>query len=146
MPISVLPKSARSTRRKSPSPESKTRITGVSKNTKLNFIDLVHTNQPTKTEKMSNSKSILDVVLRIAKEKRDPNMNCPTGISKDMLICELDCEDLRSREKTVTIEELWKAYVNVNLHLFSSNYVYAPSSKTKHKTYAQWKSMFPAKH
>ena len=146
MPIPVLPKSARYTRRKSPRPESNTRITGVSKNTKLNFIDLVHTNQPTKTEKMSNSKSILDVVLRIAYEKRDPNMNCPTGISKDMLICELDCEDLRSREKTVTIEELWKAYVNVNLHLFSSKFRYAPSSKTKHKTYAQWKSMFSAKH
>jgi hypothetical protein len=140
MPISVLSKSAHYTRRKSPSPKSKTRITGLPTNTKLNFIDLLHTNHQTKTEKMSNSESILDVVLRIVKEKRNPNMKCPTGISKDMLFSELDCEDLRSREKTVTIEELWKAYVNVNLHLFSSNY------NKKHKTYNQWKSMFSAKH
>jgi len=68
--------------------------------------------------KMSNSEIIYD----IAKEIQEPN-ECPLTITREMLIQELDCEDLRSREVkkpgSVKKEELWAAYVNINMHIFS---------------------------
>jgi len=86
---------------------------------------------------MSNSAIIYD----IAKEIQNPN-ECPSTITREMLIQELDCEDLRSREKkepgSVKQEELWAAYVNINMHIFSK---YKPP-KQNHKSIA---TLMPAK-
>jgi len=89
-----------------------------------------------KTE-MSNSENIYN----IAKEIQNPN-ECPSTITRIMLLKELDCEDLRSREKkepgSVKIEELWAAYVNINMHIFSK---YNPP-KQNHKSIT---TLMPAK-
>jgi len=93
--------------------------------------------QKESNNKMSNSA----IIYEIAKEIQDPT-ECPSTITREMLIKELDCEDLRSREKkkprSVKKEELWAAYVNINMHIFSK---YNPP-KQNHKSIT---TLMPAK-
>ena len=97
-------------------------------------------NNKNNINKMSNSAIIYD----IAKDA-DPN-KCPSNITREMLIQELDCEDLRSREKknpgSVKIEELWAAYVNINMHIFSK---YKPP-KQNHKSITTLINLMEKKH
>ena len=97
-------------------------------------------NNKNNINKMSNSAIIYD----IAKDAH-PN-KCPTNITREMLIQELDCEDLRSREKknpgSVKIEELWAAYVNINMHIFSK---YKPP-KQNHKSITTLINLMEKKH
>lgn len=63
-------------------------------------------------------------ILEIAKEAVNGNTKditeCPENITLDMLLTEFDCEDLRSRhiKKSVTKQELWDKYREVNYLLF----------------------------
>jgi hypothetical protein len=128
----VLLTRGRSTRRSSP--VSKIDID------KIDIDDFIETklkgytepNNETNKTKMSNSM----MIYNIAKEIANPDTKCPTSITLDMLIQELDCEDLRSRVKkepgSVKKEELWAAYVNINMHIFSK---YTPP-RQHHKSIA----------
>jgi len=89
-------------------------------------------NNKNKNKNNKNEMSNSVIIYDIAKDAH-PN-KCPSNITREMLIQELDCEDLRSREKknpgSVKIEELWAAYVNINMHIFSK---YKPP-KQNHKS------------
>ena len=133
----VLTNFSRGTRRKSPI-------------SKKNFIENLTINKKEKTfkpsimlSKPSNSEKIYNIAIMTS-----PNEKCPEKITYKMLINELDCEDLRSRvknphssdEKEELKEKLWKAYVNVNLHIFSND-----THQQLHRTHISDRSMIPIK-
>ena len=103
-------------------------------NTKMSKSEIIYDNAKEiqdPNNKMSNS----EIIYEIAKEIQDPT-ECPSTITREMLLKELDCEDLRSREekkpRSVKKKELWAAYVNINMHIFSK---YNPP-KQNHKSIA----------
>lgn len=80
-----------------------------------------HIRQNNSQSKIQNETNESTQMLEIAKYITDPE-KCPTNIEREWLLNELDCEDLRSREDkkegSVTKDELWKAYVDINTPIF----------------------------
>ena len=64
-----------------------------------------------------NSTNIL-YIIHTYKSKSKKLSNCPHEITKEMLVIELDCEDLRANIEKETKDSLWSAYREVNSHLF----------------------------
>jgi hypothetical protein len=64
-----------------------------------------------------NSTNILYIIHTYKSKSRNLS-NCPTEITKEMLVIELDCEDLRANLEKETKDSLWSAYREVNSHLF----------------------------
>jgi len=64
-----------------------------------------------------NSTNILYIIHTYKSKSRNLS-NCPHEITKEMLVIELDCEDLRANLEKETKDSLWSAYREVNSHLF----------------------------
>jgi hypothetical protein len=67
---------------------------------------------------MENSNRILSII-RNYKSNSKSLLKCPEEITKEMLVIEHDCEDLRANKEKETRDRLWSAYREVNSHLFN---------------------------
>jgi hypothetical protein len=76
---------------------------------------------------MENSNKIRGIISKSTKSL----MDCPTGITKEMLLIELDCEDLRSRKEKETKESLWSTYREINSNIFTDRP--SPSDEELHE-------------
>jgi hypothetical protein len=98
------------------------------------------TDLETKDKIMENSMKILNTVKDLTK----PTSKCPKGITKKMLLIELDCEDLRSRQDTIHEDELWTAYCTVNTNVFRA-FSEKPEQNKKHISHPPIKSLIKPK-
>ena len=84
-------------------------------------------------------------ILKTVKDLKTHMSKCPKGITKDMLLIELDCEDLRSRPKdTIHEDELWTAYCTVNTNVFRA-FSEKPEQTKKHISHPPIKSLIKSK-
>jgi hypothetical protein len=68
------------------------------------------------TKIMENSLKLMELAMKNFKSP----FECPNGITKEMLLTELDCEDLRSMKKKPSLEELWNSYYQNQRSIFAS--------------------------
>lgn len=104
----------------------------IKKNKPINMLNIfIKKNMQNET---NESNQILEIAKYITHLEK-----CPANIKRESLLRELDCEDLRSRiyknPKSVTDDELWRAYVDINAPIFGNEeFPHVETSKTENIT------------